>query len=359
MGKNGILKNKAGEQIFPATTADQVAWNDRMNLKQAISEKLGAPYAASTVSSMTDRTRIYVYTGDESGYTKGNWYYWNGSSWVSGGVYNSMAVETDKTLTVAGKAADGEVVGQEIGQLKESISDLQGSGSGLNNAAKNILLDILKNAIYTTDQVNNINELGKALAGDVYSITNNLTHCTSSNTELSVAKGNSYTTTIVADSKYVIDSCIVIMKGIDITDSVYSNGKITINSVTGNVVITAVAEKGTDNLIKKSQCTSGKLINGAIADGSTTFITPFIEVEPSTVYKHNITTILSDGSKMNNQYIETYDANKTRLVTVQINTLGAAYESIAEHTTNASARYIRILFSADHKNPYFGKSGEI
>ena len=124
MGKNGILKNKAGEQIFPATTADQVAWNDRMNLKQAISEKLGAPYAASTVSSMTDRTRIYVYTGSESGYTKGNWYYWNGSSWVSGGVYNSVAVETDKTLTVAGKAADGEVVGQEIGSLKESLKDI-------------------------------------------------------------------------------------------------------------------------------------------------------------------------------------------------------------------------------------------
>lgn len=125
MGKNGILKNKAGEQIFPATTADQVAWNDRMNLKQAISEKLGAPYAASTVSSMTDRTRIYVYTGDESGYTKGNWYYWNGSSWVSGGVYNSVAVETDKTLTVAGKAADGEVVGQEIGSLKEDLGNYQ------------------------------------------------------------------------------------------------------------------------------------------------------------------------------------------------------------------------------------------
>ena len=252
----------------------------------------------------------------------------------------------------------GEAVRQQIGSLKESISDLQGSGSGLNNAAKNILLDILKNAIYTTDQVNNINELGKALAGDVYSITNNLTHCTSSNTELSVAKGNSYTTTIIADPKYVIDSCSVTMKGIDITDSVYSNGKITINSVTGNVVITVVAEKGTDNLIKKSQCTSGKLGNGAIADGSTTFITPFIEVEPSTVYKHNITTTLSDGSKAYNQYIECYDANKTRLNTSQINTGGAAYESNTEYTNNASTHYIRILFNADHKNPYFGKSGE-
>lgn len=252
----------------------------------------------------------------------------------------------------------GEAVRQQIGSLKESISDLQGSGSGLNNAAKNILLNILKNAIYTTDQVNNINELGKALAGDVYSITNNLTHCTSSNTELSVAKGNSYTTTIIADSKYVIDSCRVTMKGIDITDSVYSNGKITINSVTGNVVITVVAEKGTDNLIKKSQCTSGNLGNGASADGSTAFITPFIEVEPSTVYKHNITTTLSDGSKAYNQYFELYDANKTRLNTTQINTGGAAYESITEYTNNASTHYIRILFNADHKNPYFGKSGE-
>lgn len=156
MGKNGILKNKAGEQIFPATTADQVAWNDRMNLKQAISEKLGAPYAASTVSSMTDRTRIYVYTGDESGYTKGNWYYWNGSSWVSGGVYNSVAVETDKTLTVAGKAADGEVVGQEIGSLKESlgnvneeISGLKGVGSGLTTEQKRYIISLFKSAVYS------------------------------------------------------------------------------------------------------------------------------------------------------------------------------------------------------------------
>lgn len=156
MGKNGILKNKAGEQIFPATTADQVAWNDRMNLKQAILEKLGAPYAASTVSSMTDRTRIYVYTGDESGYTKGDWYYWNGSSWVSGGVYNSVAVETDKTLTVAGKAADGEVVGQEIGQLKESlgnvneeISGLKGVGSGLTTEQKRYIVSLFKSAVYS------------------------------------------------------------------------------------------------------------------------------------------------------------------------------------------------------------------
>ena len=326
--------------------------------KKANKDDYGSPLTAATISAMTDKKKVYVYTGSESGYTAGNWYSWNGTAWVSGGVYNSAAIQTDETLTQAGKAADSATTGKKISELKESISDLQESGNGINNAAKNILLDILKNAIYTTDQVNNIKELGKALAGDVYSITNNLTNCTSSNAELSVAKGDSYTTTIIADSKYIIDSCTVTMKGIDITDNVYSNGKIMINSVTGNVVITAVAEKGTDNLIKKFQCTSGKIGNGAQADGSTRFITPFIEVEPSTVYKHNITTILSDGSKEYNQYIESYDTNKTTLNTKQINTGGAAYEKITEHTTDAATRYIRILFNADHKNPYFGKSGE-
>lgn len=39
MGKNGILKNKAGEQIFPATTADQVAWDKNTNLKQAMAKQ--------------------------------------------------------------------------------------------------------------------------------------------------------------------------------------------------------------------------------------------------------------------------------------------------------------------------------
>ena len=86
----------------------------------AIMGQIGSPYIATTVASMTDKTRVYVYQGSESGYTSGNWYYWNGSAWTSGGKYNSAAVETDKTLTVADKAADSAVVGQQISSLKKS-----------------------------------------------------------------------------------------------------------------------------------------------------------------------------------------------------------------------------------------------
>lgn len=86
----------------------------------AIMGQIGAPYIATTVAGMTDKTRVYVYQGSESGYTSGNWYYWNGSAWTSGGTYNSAAVDTDKTLTQSDKPADSAVVGKEIGSLKES-----------------------------------------------------------------------------------------------------------------------------------------------------------------------------------------------------------------------------------------------
>jgi hypothetical protein len=52
----------------------------------------GSPKPVSLVSQMTDNTKSYVYTGTESGYTSGHWYYWNGSAWADGGVYQSAGI---------------------------------------------------------------------------------------------------------------------------------------------------------------------------------------------------------------------------------------------------------------------------
>lgn len=88
------------------------------NIKDAVARlSTGAPATASTVAAMTDTSKIYVYTGSESGYTKGDWYYNNGSSWVSGGVYNSAAVETDTSLSVSGAPADAKVTGDAINNI--------------------------------------------------------------------------------------------------------------------------------------------------------------------------------------------------------------------------------------------------
>ena len=79
----------------------------------------GYPFTAATAAAMTDTAKIYVYTGSETGYTNGNWYYHNGTAWVSGGVYNATALETDKTLTVSGAAADSQITGYVRDQYRE------------------------------------------------------------------------------------------------------------------------------------------------------------------------------------------------------------------------------------------------
>lgn len=75
-----------------------------------------------------------------------------------------------------------------------------------------------------------------------YTITNNLSHATNSNTTTSVDKNSSYSATISANSNYKIKTVKVTMGGTDITNSVYSGGRISIPNVTGNIVITVTTE---------------------------------------------------------------------------------------------------------------------
>ena len=87
----------------------------------ALRAAVGSPLVAGTVAGMTNHDKIYVYTGNETGYNNGHWYYWDGSAWSDGGVYNETALETDTTLTVAGWAADAKAAGDEISNLKNTF----------------------------------------------------------------------------------------------------------------------------------------------------------------------------------------------------------------------------------------------
>ena len=133
-----LLDNTLSQEnkIAPANVVgDKIATvRDTMEDEIAtIRAAVGSPLKASTVAQMTDTNKIYVYVGSESGYINGNWYYWNGSAWVSGGVYNSVAVVTDPTLTLSGVPADAKATGDELTDLKSAISDIDTTPIQQNN----------------------------------------------------------------------------------------------------------------------------------------------------------------------------------------------------------------------------------
>ena len=83
------------EGEFPDSKSVGVAINE-------VQHMVGSPLVANSASSMTDRTKVYVYTGNETGYTNGHWYYFNGTSWADGGVYNASAVDFDTITSIVG-----------------------------------------------------------------------------------------------------------------------------------------------------------------------------------------------------------------------------------------------------------------
>ena len=85
---NSTLLNKANASDVANTYETKTSHDASIsNLSSQISSLAsGSPLVASSISGMTDTTRTYVNTTD------GNWYYYNGSSWVSGGVYQGTSL---------------------------------------------------------------------------------------------------------------------------------------------------------------------------------------------------------------------------------------------------------------------------
>lgn len=77
-----------------------------------------------------------------------------------------------------------------------------------------------------------------------YTVTNNLTGVTNSNSQTEVTDGF-YSATLTVEDGFMLNSVVITMGGVDVTDSVYTaeTGSILITEVTGDIVITAVASE--------------------------------------------------------------------------------------------------------------------
>lgn len=140
-------------------------------------------------------------------------------------------------------------------QVKNVINEAIANGDivagGLTNTAQTLLISILRNTVFTTDQSANItllqSELAKGNSGGSsgggsettkYTITNTLNNATTSNSAVLVDANSSYTAIIRENDGYTLETITVTMGGTDITSSAVSGTTITITAVTGNVVIT-------------------------------------------------------------------------------------------------------------------------
>ena len=219
--------------------------------------------------------------------------------------------------------------------------DESGGGGGVSSEVKVSIYNLFKKAAYSATGLSTDISVIRTWAGVTsWDITNALTGCTTSNAATSAENGASYTATLTPNTGYESSSVTVEMGGTDITSTAYSNGVITIASVTGDIEITAVAID--PNIFDPSTAETkdwyidtGTQKIKARTSGDHNALT-WVEVSPSTTYK--ITKQLSNAFRV--------------ATTASTPTAGGAYLSTtANHsgteitiTTEATAHYIAIYY---------------
>ena len=226
------------------------------------------------------------------------------SAHYSGGaVSTEMEVQDIMGIAVTAHFSDGTTQAVEkyviSGQLREGENILVVSYNGFSTTVK-------VPAIY---------------APLLCSITKQLTHATSNNTLPSVPGGSYYTAKIVAEAGFMLENVSVIMGGRDVTAAVYApaTGIITIDAVSGDIVITAVAVDGEGGYKVTNILTNVSTDNAASA------ITPGAPYEctltPMTGYALKYIIITMGGvEQINSAYDRSplYQGWKTAMVTGDI-----------------------------------------
>lgn len=123
--KNAISAAQAVQMAAEIAAQNAKTAEDNAEAAAAVAQtRYGSPLVAHTAEEMAEQNRVYVYTGSETGYTAGHWYYWDGNAWADGGVYNAVAIDTDTTLSISGMAADAKETGDKITELKSGLNAL-------------------------------------------------------------------------------------------------------------------------------------------------------------------------------------------------------------------------------------------
>lgn len=140
---------------------------------------------------------------------------------------NAISIEKNSSYSATITANDGYTINSitvTMGGNDVSSTVISGNVITISSVTGDIVIEVTTTRLITN-----------------YTITNNLTNATNSNTATNIEGNTSYSATITANDGYQISSVIVTMGGTDITSSAYSNGVLTISDVTGDIIITVIA----------------------------------------------------------------------------------------------------------------------
>lgn len=370
--------------IMPsAVSDDDIASSDYFNVFQDTINKLqafyGAPLTAATASAMTDTTRVYVYVGSESGYVYGHWYYYNGSTWVNGGVYNSEGINSNwlyaayPTETISNVALANFSDGADnvpVKALSIAINPVQSMhgydnpwpGGGGKNKLENTAATVTKQGLtYTVNADGTVTVNGTATANSYLAIACSLTFDVPSIVSgtptpiksgvyiAAVAGGSNYNDTTgdgvtipanteitavrmridngVTVSNVVFQPMVRLASETDATYAPYSN----ICPISG--WDSAEVTRTGSNLVSPSDVVQGSLDGGGWNTSSTNRLrTQFIAVEPNTVYSATI----DNGIQIYCVY--EYRENQGYIKYTTINA------STVTFTTSNTTAYVKLLF---------------
>ena len=172
--------------------------------------------------------------------------------------YADEIIVKGQRLVIAGAGMNQQQVSAAVAGWLEEHSDLipgNAEDIAVHTALKTFMTDfkLLLNDIAYTAQ----NSHAAAVSSDAdavisaieghqavtaYTVTKNLTHATVSNSAATAAHGSSYAAAIAAENGYTLGTVTVTMGGTDISSTAVNGDEITIASVTGNIVVSAIAQ---------------------------------------------------------------------------------------------------------------------
>ena len=166
-----VVDTLQGNQVEYAETESDIISALLIEVRNRVNQLVGGatPTPVSSVSEMLDTNKLYLLTTD------GEWYYYNGTAWVSGGVYGAGVVDSVPTQGSTNAVSSGGVY-DEIADLKDDLSE----SDVLQKLLHDNVPDTVQNYTFTDGTVSKVEHK----SGNVIKRSDVFTYGTSSITEV-------------------------------------------------------------------------------------------------------------------------------------------------------------------------------